>query len=417
MSMPSAAVLETVYGDAAPQARERLDALASRYTELFGAVEADELHYYTAPGRTEIIGNHTDHNGGKILAASITMDSIAAAAPNGSRTIHIVSEGYPDPVIVDIDTVNDVPHGQGTYSLVAGMVRAFGERGYAVDGFNATVSSEVIPSAGVSSSASFEMLICSIINHLFCDGAVTPADYARIGQYAENVYWDKASGLMDQMACAVGGTIELDFSQGVSYQQVDFGFDALGCDLVIVNTGKGHADLSAEYSAVPAEMRAVAHELGVENLCQTTEEALLTNFDRVRAAVGNDRAVLRALHYFEECARVDEAARALAAGQAARVLEMIRESGNSSWKWLQNAYVPGDPAEQPITVALALTEIFLNKIGAGVCRLHGGGFAGVIMCVVPHEHTQAYVDYMAGYVGAENVYRTNIRQTGAVCLA
>ncbi len=416
MSMPTTETLERVYGDAASEARERFGALAARYRELFGPAEDADLSSFTAPGRTEIIGNHTDHNGGKILAASITMDTIAVAAPNGSRTIHIVSEGYPDPVVVDIDALDAIPHCQGTLSLVAGMVQGFIDRGYVPKGFNATVSSQVIPSAGVSSSASFEMLVCSIINHLFCGDAAKPSDYARIGQFAENAFWDKASGLMDQMACAVGGTIELDFAHGVDYRSVDFGFDALGCDLVIVNTGAGHADLSDEYSAVPAEMRAVAAALGVENLCQTTEEALLADLPRIRTEVGSDRAVMRALHYFEECARVDEAAAALEAGDKERVLALISASGNSSWKWLQNAYVPGNPAEQPIPVALALTEIYLHKVGAGVCRLHGGGFAGVIMCVIPHEHTQGYVDYMAGYLGAGNVYRTNIRQTGAVCL-
>lgn len=413
MAIPSHDRLQEVYGDAANAALERLEVLEARYRARFGAAELD---FFSAPGRTEIIGNHTDHNGGKILAASITMDSVGAAAANGTSVIEIVSEGYDDPIVVDLDKLEEAPLCQGSTSLVAGMARAFRERGFTVEGFNAVASSEVIPSAGVSSSASFEMLVCSMINHLFNNDEVTVADYARIGQYAENVYWKKASGLMDQMACAAGGTIMLDFSEGVNFEQVDFGFDALGCDVVIVNTGKGHADLSAEYSSVPDEMHAVAKLLGVENLCQTTEQAVLDALPELRERAGSDRAVLRALHYFEECRRVEEAVRALHDGDKARVLEMIEASGNSSWKWLQNAYVPSDPGEQSIPVALALTEIFLRRIGAGVCRLHGGGFAGVIMCVVPHEHTDAYVAYMTPYVGAENIYRTNIRQVGAVCL-
>lgn len=413
MAFPTQERLHEVYGEAAEAAKQRLEVLAERYQAHFGDAE---LEFFSAPGRTEIIGNHTDHNGGKILAASITMDSVGAAAANGTSIIEIVSEGYDDPIVVDLDKLEEAPLCQGSTSLVAGMARAFRERGFAVGGFNAMASSEVIPSAGVSSSASFEMLVCSMINHLFNNDEVTVADYARIGQYAENVYWKKASGLMDQMACAAGGTIMLDFSEGVNYEQVDFGFDALGCDLVIVNTGKGHADLSAEYSSVPDEMHAVAKLLGVENLCQTTEQAVLDALPELRERVGSDRAVLRALHYFEECGRVEEAVRALHAGDKARVLEMIEASGNSSWKWLQNAYVPADPTEQSIPVALALTEIFLRRIGAGVCRLHGGGFAGVIMCVVPHEHTDDYIAYMTPYVGAENIYLTNIRQVGAVCL-
>ena len=405
--------LQLVYGDAAPAAAERFAALGKRFTEAFGEASTE---CFSAPGRTEIIGNHTDHNGGKILAASITMDTVAVAAPSGNSTVTIISEGYPDPIVVDIDKLADVPHCQGSVSLVAGMLVAAREKGYEIGGFNATVSSEVIPAAGVSSSASFEMLVCAIIDHLFNDDAIDTADYARIGQYAENHYWDKASGLMDQMACAVGGTIYLDFSDGVSYEKVDFSYDALGCDLVIVNTGKGHADLSAEYSSVPGEMRAVASELGVENLCATKEDVLLDKIAGLRGKINNDRALLRALHYFEECGRVENAVKALQAGDQARVLELIKESGNSSWKWLQNAYVAGAPEEQPIPLALALTEIFLEKIGAGVCRLHGGGFAGVIMAAVPKDHTADYIDYMARVFGRDNIYETGIRQVGATCL-
>lgn len=413
MAVPTTEQLKQVYGAAAEEAAERLSVLESRYNDRFGKAD---LEFFSAPGRTEIIGNHTDHNGGKILAASITMDSIAAAAANGTDTIEIVSEGYAEPIVFNINEVENVPTCHGSLSLVAGMVRALLERKYCVKGFNATVSSEVIPSAGVSSSASFEMLIIQIIDHLFNGDSINRADYAYVGQYAENVYWEKASGLMDQMACAVGGTIVLDFSNGVKYKQVDFSFESLGCDLVIVNTGKGHADLSAEYSSVPGEMRAVAEVFGVEQLSQISEEDLLSRLPEVRERVGSDRAVLRALHFFEECGRVDEAVRALQAGDCARVLTMIEASGNSSWKWLQNAYVASDPAEQSIPLALALTEIFLRRLGRGVCRLHGGGFAGVIMCVVPSEHTQDYIEFMTPYVGRENIYRTNIRQVGATCL-
>lgn len=413
MAVPTIDQLKQVYGVAAEKAAERLKVLENRYIDRFG--EAD-LEFFSAPGRTEIIGNHTDHNGGKILAASITMDTIAAAAPNGTNTIEIVSEGYSQPIVFDVDTVETIPPCQGSLSLVAGMVRALRDRKYRVAGFNATVSSEVIPSAGVSSSASFEMLIIQVIDHLFNNDSIERADYAYIGQYAENVYWKKASGLMDQMACAVGGTIVLDFSDGVKYEKVDFSFDSLGCDLVIVNTGKGHADLSEEYSSVPQEMHAIANVFGVEQLSQISEDDLLRRLPEVRERVGSDRAVLRALHFFEECGRVDKAVQALHEGNRSEVLNLIEASGNSSWKWLQNAYVSSDPAEQSIPLALALTEIYLRRLGRGVCRLHGGGFAGVIMCVVPSEHTQDYVEYMAPYVGIENIYRTNIRQVGAACL-
>lgn len=412
MGIPDKATLEKVYGEDAERAAARLEVLAASYAERFGAGDPE---FFTAPGRTEIIGNHTDHNGGKILAASITMDSIGAAARTDDGIVTIWSEGYPDPIVVDTAAIDQIPHGGGSTTLVAGMLESAVKRGFKIGGFNAVASSEVIPSAGVSSSASFEMLVCEIVNHLYNDDAIEVADYARMGQYAENVWWDKASGLMDQMACAAGGTILLDFSDGVKYEKVDFGFDELGHDLVIVNTGKGHADLSEEYSSVPNEMHAVAAELGVTNLCETTEDAVLSNLASLRAACG-DRAVLRALHYFEECARVEAAEAAIMAGEKDRVLDVITASGRSSWEWLQNAVVPGMPEEQPIPMALALTQLYLTRAGAGVCRLHGGGFAGVIMCVIPKELTQGYVDYMTGYFGADNVYLTNIRQVGAACL-
>ena len=414
MSFPTDDRLQQVYGEDASRAAERLKVLEGRYRACFGDAA---LSFFTSPGRTEIIGNHTDHNGGKILAASITMDTIAAAASTEDGVITIVSEGYPDPVVVKVDEAAAQPKCAGTPSLVAGMVVAARERGYRVGGFNACVSSEVVPAAGVSSSASFEMLVAEIISCLFNDDAISLADRARMGQYAENVFWEKASGLMDQMACAHGGTIALDFSSGVDVRGVDFGFEELGYRLIIVNTGKGHADLSEEYSAVPGEMHAVARALGVEELCETSEEALLQALPRVREEVASDRAVLRALHYFEECRRVEEAIRAIEAGDPSRVLSYITVSGNSSWKWLQNAYVSSDTAEQPVSLALALTEIFLAREGRGVCRLHGGGFAGVIMCVVPADLAQAYVDYMTPFVGADHIYQTNIRQTGAALLA
>ena len=413
MAFPTDMMLQLVYGRDASDAAGRYRELARRFESEFGGAEPE---FFSAPGRTEIIGNHTDHNGGKILAASITMDTICAAAPTGDDVVRIVSEGYDEPIVVDLDRLEAVPYGPGSTALVAGMLTAVRAFGFEVAGFSAVVSTQVIPAAGVSSSASFEMLVCAVIDHLFNADAMTCADYARIGQYAENVFWGKGSGLMDQMACSVGGTILLDFSRGVSYEEVDFSYDALGYDLVIVNTGKGHADLSEEYSSVPDEMHAVAAALGVSNLCDTSEEALLANLGRVRSEVGSDRAVMRALHYFEECARVEEARRALGAGDKARVLDLIEASGNSSWKWLQNAYVSGDPAEQPVSLALALTEIFLRRAGSGACRLHGGGFAGVIMCAVEKDLTQSYIDYMASYFGSENVYLTGIRQAGAVCL-
>lgn len=413
MRTPSSAALDKVYGRDAGEAAKRFEDVARGYSEAFG--EAD-VSFFSAPGRTEIIGNHTDHNGGKILAASVTMDTICAAAPTGGGMVTIVSEGYSQPVVIDLSSLEEVPHEGGSRSLVAGMMKFAKSRGRALGGFNAYVSSKVVSSAGISSSASFEMLVGEVVNSLFNGGRMDVPELARMGQYAENHFWGKASGLMDQMACATGGTVLLDFSDGVSCERADFAFDDIGCDLILVNTGRGHADLSEEYSSVPREMRDVAHALGAETLSGSNEDALIEALPRIRAELGCDRALLRALHYYEECSRVDRAAEALASGDKQALLPIITESGNSSWKWLQNAYVTGCASEQPIPLALAMSEVFLRKAGAGACRLHGGGFAGVVMCVLPHEATAAYADFMSPVFGRENVHRMGIRRTGVVRL-
>lgn len=407
MKLPSTATLEKIYGESS-KSRERYESLAARYTELFGS---DEMEFFTSPGRTEIVGNHTDHNGGKILAASISMDTIGAAYPNGTDTITIVSEGYKNSVVIDLNDLASVPKNKGTLSLVAGMMDAAAKWGFKTGGFNAYVSTEVISAAGVSSSASFEMLICAMMNYFFNDSKMRPIDYARIGQYAENHYWDKASGLMDQMACACGGTILLDFSKNDDElcRQVDFSFSQIGYDLVIVNTGKGHADLSAEYSSVPLEMKEAAAAMGAELLCEKSMEELIRHIPEI----SNDRAILRAMHFYQENKRVDKAYQAALQDDTAGLLEAIRDSGRSSWEWLQNCYTTQDCKDQKITLALALTELFLEKSKKGVCRIHGGGFAGVIACVLPKEETADYVDYIAGFFGKENVYPMNIRLFGA----
>lgn len=413
MGFPTDNRLQNIYGGDADRARGRFAHLRDSYRERFGDAE---LSYFTSPGRTEIIGNHTDHNGGKILAASISLDTIAAAARTGDSVITIISEGYDRPIVVDTSRLDEVPSDCGSVSLVGGIMTAAREFGYRTGGFNAYVTTEVISSAGVSSSASFEMLVCSILNHFFNNGEIDYTHYARMGQFAENRFWHKASGLMDQMACAAGGTILLDFADGVRCDKVDFGFDAIGYNEVIINTGRGHADLSAEYSSIPQEMRAVAGELGAEQLCGASEEALLRAMPELRAKLGNDRALLRALHYFEECRRVERAEKALADGRPMDLLPIIEESGRSSWDWLQNVYSLTDVRDQSIPLALALTRLFTDRIGRGVARIHGGGFAGVIMAVIPIEDTEEYLDFMAPCFGRENIYVMGIRQTGAVCI-
>lgn len=377
MNIPSSERLEKVYGESTESA-ERLRALAENFQKKYGH---DEAEFFSAPGRTEIIGNHTDHNGGKVIAGSIDLDTIGAAQPNNSSVIHITSEGYAREIVVDIANLDSVEKVSGTESLLAGMMEGAQKFGFKVGGFDAYVSTNVIAASGVSSSASFEMLVCTIVNHFFNNGAMSCADYAKIGKYSENVYWNKASGMMDQMACAVGGPVLFDFSNGSQpeYRPLSFSFEKKGYRLVIVNTGKGHADLSEEYSGIPNEMKEAAKVLGVELLCETNLDELLAHVNEIP----NDRAVLRAIHFFEENRRVDEMAAAIEADDIDAVLRLVNESGTSSWELLQNCYSLQDCKEQKITLTLALTELFLRRIKDGVCRVHGGGFAGVIMCLVP----------------------------------
>ena len=408
MNIPSSERLEKVYGESTESA-ERLRALAENFQKKYGH---DEAEFFSAPGRTEIIGNHTDHNGGKVIAGSIDLDTIGAAQPNNSSVIHITSEGYAREIVVDIANLDSVEKVSGTESLLAGMMEGAQKFGFKVGGFDAYVSTNVIAAAGVSSSASFEMLVCTIVNHFFNNGAMSCADYAKIGKYSENVYWNKASGMMDQMACAVGGPVLFDFSNGSQpeYRPLSFSFEKKGYRLVIVNTGKGHADLSEEYSGIPNEMKEAAKVLGVELLCETNLDELLAHVNEIP----NDRAVLRAIHFFEENRRVDEMAAAIEAEDIDAVLRHVNESGTSSWELLQNCYSLQDCKEQKITLTLALTELFLRRIKDGVCRVHGGGFAGVIMCLVPLAEADNYVNYIAKYVGDSNVYPMNIRAVGAV---
>lgn len=412
MHLPSKKTLENVYGESQVSLK-RFKYLAQHFKSYF---KTDKVEYFSSPGRTEIIGNHTDHNGGKVLAASIDMDTIGAAFPNNSNIICIISEGYEKEIIVDLSLLDEIPQNEGTLSLVAGIMKATKNFGFKVSGFNAYVSTNVISSAGVSSSASFEMLMCSIINYFFNNNKLNYIEYAQIGQYAENKYWNKASGLMDQMACAVGGAILLDFSENVKFEKVDFSFAQIGYDLIIINTGKGHADLSHEYSEIPLEMKLIASELGTSKLSENDLSDILNKFSEIELGVTNDRAILRSLHFFEESHRVDGAISAIQEKNIKQLLKLIEESGNSSWKWLQNCYSKENYKEQKVSLVLALTELFLRKIGDGCCRVHGGGFAGVIMSVIPKIETSNYIQFISRFVNENNIYPMQIRKFGAIHL-
>lgn len=406
-------VLSSVYGEEnLAKEQARYEHLVTKFKEHFGEGEVD---FFSAPGRTEILGNHTDHNHGKVLTASIAMDTIAAARKNGTSLVHVISEGY-KPITIDLENLDSECKCKGTLSLLIGMFECAMKKGYKVEGFDAYITTEVIGAAGVSSSASFEMLICAILNYFSNEGKIDYVEYAKIGQYAEHEYWLKQSGLLDQMACAVGGVIAIDFKEEMpKVEKVEFGYDKLGYDLIIVNTGKGHADLSEEYSSVPVEMKRAAKVFGKEVLADVDEKEFMANLNKVREEAG-DRAVMRALHFFAEQKRVDNAVKAIKEEDYETFLNCITKSGNSSWKWLQNCFATKDEREQAVPVALALTELFIEEEGRGYCRVHGGGFAGVIAAVLPKDLTPKYVETMTPYMGKENIYVMQIRQTGAVHL-
>lgn len=407
MNLPEKENLQKIYGET-EKSSARFAHLGEKFAEIY---KHDHAEYFTSPGRTEIIGNHVDHNGGKVIAGSINLDTVGAAAPNGTDVIRITSEGYRDEIVVDLSKLSKINYQKGTPALVAGMIEGAQKNGFKAAGFDAYVSTNVIAAAGVSSSASFEMLICTMIDYFFNEGKMTYNDYAKIGQYAENVYWDKASGMMDQMACAVGGPVLFNFADrnNLEYSKLDFSFGKFGHRLVIVNTGKGHADLSQEYSEIPAEMKAAAKALGVELLHESTLEELLVHVNEIE----DDRAVLRAIHFFEETRRVEDASEAIGKEDYEKFMKLMDESGNSSWELLQNCYSLQNCHEQKISLMLALTQLFLNKIQGGICRVHGGGFAGVIATILPEAEMDNYVEYISRYVGRENVYPMDIRAVGA----
>ena len=404
-----------MYGTGAAENEKRYEHVLEEFGQAFGE---KNVSMFTSAGRTEISGNHTDHNNGKVLAGSINLDCVACAAANGTDEIHIISETYNQKFTININNLKPSDKMAGTIDLTKGMLAGFQEMGYQIGGFDAYITSNVISSAGVSSSASYEMLICSMLNTMFNEGKMDVVTYAHIGKYAENKFWNKASGLLDQMACAVGGLITIDFKnpEAPVVEKIDFDFGAQDHSLMIVNTGKGHADLSADYSSVPNEMKKVAQYFGKEVCAEISEEEVIANLAKVRAFAG-DRSVMRAFHFFEENKRVEQEVKALRENDFAAFLEGITASGNSSWKWLQNVYTTADVQEQGISIALALTELFIAKKGRGACRVHGGGFAGVIMAMIPNDLVDEYTEYIENAIGEGNVYRMSIRPHGAICVS
>ena len=385
--------------------------------ESFVSIYGDErdVYLYSVPGRSEVQGNHTDHNHGCVLAAAIDRDIIAVVSPSENGVIRLKSEGYDEDVVTLADCGDTAAFADfSSASLIAGTVNAFSERGYKIGGFDAYTVNRVLKGSGLSSSAAFEVMIGNILNHLYNSGEIANEELAKIAQYAENVYFGKPCGLMDQMACAVGGFVFIDFAdpQNPVIEPIHFSLSDEGFVLCIVNTGGNHADLNADYASVPAEMKSVAAYFGKDALRTVTEAQVVANAPVLRRTVG-DRAILRALHFIRENARVEKTAACLKAGDVDGFLKSVIASGDSSFKYLQNVYTTKNVAEQGLSLALAVAEGALSGKGCA-WRVHGGGFAGTTQAFVLREYAEEYALLMDGVFGEGACMMLSVRPEGAV---
>ena len=379
-----------------------------KFEALYGETDAE---IYSAPGRSEVSGNHTDHQHGEVLAASINLDAIAIVKKND--IIRVVS-GNHSMITISLDNIEKKDNEEGTTpALIKGVIAGLKNKGYKIGGFDAYITSDVLIGAGLSSSAAFETVIGTIVSGLYNDMKVSAVDIAIIGQYAENVYFGKPCGLMDQMACSVGNLVHIDFADKSNpiIDPVSFDFEKYGYSLCITDTKGSHADLTHEYAAVPAEMRAVAAVLGKEVLHGTSLEDLLKNADEIRKTAG-DRGFLRAIHFVTENVRVQNAVEALRTEDFDGFLKLIKASGDSSYKYLQNVYTNQDVQHQNVSVALALSDAILGN--NGVCRVHGGGFAGTIQAFVKNEAVNVYKETLDGVFGKGACEVLKVRKYGGM---
>ena len=404
--------LKDIYldGDQIEYQRNRYIEMIEGFEALFGEAEVE---IYSAPGRSEIGGNHTDHQHGMVLAASVNLDSIAVVEKLDSDEVEIVSKGYAPSKLLVTDLEKRTSESGQSVSLVRGIFKRMKELGYNIGGFRVFITSDVIGAAGLSSSACFETLIGTIVSGLYNDMKIDMKEIAQIGQYAENVYFDKPCGLMDQMACAVGGLIHIDFADPSSPQvnKVDVDFEKYQYNLCVVDTKGSHADLTDDYADIPAEMKAVAKYFGKPYLREVDEDDFYQNITDIRKKTG-DRAVLRALHFFEEEKVVMNEVNALKEDDFGKFLRLITQSGNSSYRYLQNIYSNHNVDEQAVSIALGMSEIILQD--NGVCRVHGGGFAGTIQIFVRHDFVMEYKKKIEKVFGDGSCYVLNIRKYGGI---
>ncbi len=404
--------LKDIYVDEkmVPYNRERYVKAIDRFKELY---REEEVEIYSAPGRSEVCGNHTDHQNGHVLATSVNLDAIAIVTGTDDMTIHLVSDDMPEEIIDISDVERNADEEGTTKALIKGVVAGIEDYGYKIGGFKAYITSDVLMGAGMSSSAAFESLIGTILSGLYNHMKISSIDIAKIGQYAENVFFGKPCGLMDQMACAVGGLIYIDFLDKTNpvIKQIPCDFEANQYSLCIVDTKGSHADLTDDYAAIPEEMRLVAKFFGKELLTEITPSEFFSNIALLRGHI-SDRAVLRAMHFYTEQARVDEGVKALEANDFGRFLDVIRRSGDSSSKLLQNIYSTKDVHTQNVMVALGASEYFLGD--EGVCRVHGGGFAGTIQAFVKNAAVDGYKNSIESIFGEGTCHILKVRPYGGI---
>ena len=373
----------------------------------------DQHYQFSAPGRTEIGGNHTDHQHGCVLAAAINLETVADVTFNGTDKIFVQSEGYPSFYVDLTDLTVHEEEANTTAALVRGVVAAFVERGAKVKGFDMKVSSNVLPGSGLSSSASFEVLVGTICNELFFDKQLSAVEIAQVGQYAENVYFGKPCGLMDQTASSVGSMVFIDFNetQQPKVEKIDFDFQKAGYDLCIIDSGADHADLTDEYAAITRELKALCAYFGKEYLRQIPEFDFMAALPELRKQV-SDRAILRAMHVYRENDRVVSQAMALKAGAVDTFLRLAKESGHSSWMYMQNINPTGAVDTQPVAYALSLCDTLLR--GRGAYRVHGGGFAGTVQAFVPHDMLETFKQTIEANLGEGSCHVLNVRPYGGI---
>ncbi len=405
---------EALYGDDVAAQRERYVAAVKGFVETFGEATTD-LMLFSAPGRTEIGGNHTDHNHGRVLAGSVNLDVIAVVAVSAENRIRVKSQGYPmDTVMLDELTPKQEELNRSA-SLIRGTAARFAELDYKIGGFDAYTTSNVLKGSGLSSSAAFEVLVGVILSELYNESVVSAVEIAKIAQFAERVFFGKPCGLMDQMASSVGNIITIDFesTEEPVIEKVDFDFAKTGHALCIVDVGGNHADLTHEYAAVPGEMKKVAEEMGVSFLREITLEQLLPRIAELRKLHG-DRAVLRAIHFLKDNDRVVDEVNALKNGDFETFKQLVIASGNSSFEYLQNVYTTCDVTEQGMSLALALAQHVLE--GKGAWRVHGGGFGGTTQNFVPNELLPLFREVIEGVFGEGTCHVLHIRPYGGVCV-